>query len=93
MRIIPIPYPQPGETRSAELVAGTVYRAPSGHRRSGIGRGAFYEPTLITGDRHVSTIDTTEIFGPVAAVVVEFLEERYLAVAHVVSRQMPIRRR
>jgi succinate-semialdehyde dehydrogenase/glutarate-semialdehyde dehydrogenase len=33
------------------------------------GNGAFYPPTLLTGVRHGSTINQTEIFGPVAAVV------------------------
>jgi succinate-semialdehyde dehydrogenase/glutarate-semialdehyde dehydrogenase len=33
------------------------------------GDGAFYPPTLLTGVRHGSTINQTEIFGPVAAVV------------------------
>ncbi len=32
--------------------------------------GAFYEPTLLTGVTHGSPINTTEIFGPVTAVVV-----------------------
>ena len=31
--------------------------------------GAFYPPTLLTGVAHGSTINTTEIFGPVTAVV------------------------
>ena len=31
--------------------------------------GAFYDATLLTGVRHGSTINRTEIFGPVAAVV------------------------
>ena len=31
--------------------------------------GAFYEPTLLTGVAHGSTINRTEIFGPVTAVV------------------------
>lgn len=31
--------------------------------------GAFYEPTLLTDVKHGSTINTTEIFGPVTAVV------------------------
>ncbi|AGZ41433.1 NAD-dependent succinate-semialdehyde dehydrogenase [Actinoplanes friuliensis] len=31
--------------------------------------GAFYDPTLLTGVEHGSTITTTEIFGPVTAVV------------------------
>jgi succinate-semialdehyde dehydrogenase/glutarate-semialdehyde dehydrogenase len=34
-----------------------------------LGRGAFYPATLLTGVRHGSTINRTEIFGPVAAVV------------------------
>jgi succinate-semialdehyde dehydrogenase/glutarate-semialdehyde dehydrogenase len=33
------------------------------------GPGAFYPPTLLTGVAHGSTINQTEIFGPVAAVV------------------------
>jgi succinate-semialdehyde dehydrogenase/glutarate-semialdehyde dehydrogenase len=33
------------------------------------GDGAFYPPTLLTDVRHGSTINQTEIFGPVAAVV------------------------
>jgi succinate-semialdehyde dehydrogenase/glutarate-semialdehyde dehydrogenase len=32
--------------------------------------GAFYQPTVLTGVRHRSTINQTEIFGPVAAIVV-----------------------
>ncbi len=32
-------------------------------------KGAFYAPTLLTGVRHGSTINATEIFGPVTAVV------------------------
>jgi succinate-semialdehyde dehydrogenase/glutarate-semialdehyde dehydrogenase len=32
-------------------------------------RGFFYEPTLLTGVEHGSTINRTEIFGPVSAVV------------------------
>jgi succinate-semialdehyde dehydrogenase/glutarate-semialdehyde dehydrogenase len=32
-------------------------------------RGAFYDPTLLTGVTHGSEITTTEIFGPVTAVV------------------------
>ncbi|WP_327004736.1 NAD-dependent succinate-semialdehyde dehydrogenase [Dactylosporangium sp. NBC_01737] len=31
--------------------------------------GAFYDATLLTGVQHGSTVNTTEIFGPVAAVV------------------------
>ncbi|MGI5149760.1 NAD-dependent succinate-semialdehyde dehydrogenase [Plantactinospora sp. CA-294935] len=33
------------------------------------GDGAFYDPTLLTEVEHGSTINTTEIFGPVTAVV------------------------
>ena len=33
------------------------------------GAGAFYPPTLLTGVSHGSTINVTEIFGPVTAVV------------------------
>ncbi|WP_309710408.1 NAD-dependent succinate-semialdehyde dehydrogenase [Pseudolysinimonas sp.] len=33
------------------------------------GEGAFYPPTLLTGVAHGSTINQTEIFGPVTAVV------------------------
>ncbi|MDW5324177.1 NAD-dependent succinate-semialdehyde dehydrogenase [Plantactinospora sp. KLBMP9567] len=33
------------------------------------GDGAFYDPTLLTEVKHGSTINTTEIFGPVTAVV------------------------
>ncbi|WDQ00352.1 NAD-dependent succinate-semialdehyde dehydrogenase [Micromonospora chalcea] len=33
------------------------------------GRGAFYDATLLTGVVHGSTITTTEIFGPVTAVI------------------------
>ncbi len=33
------------------------------------GEGAFYPPTLLTGVRHGSTVNVTEIFGPVTAVV------------------------
>lgn len=43
----------------ATLVRGGLARAGS----------AFYEATLLTGVTHGSTITTTEIFGPVAAVV------------------------
>jgi succinate-semialdehyde dehydrogenase/glutarate-semialdehyde dehydrogenase len=32
-------------------------------------KGAFYAPTLLTGVQHGSAINTTEIFGPVTAVV------------------------
>jgi succinate-semialdehyde dehydrogenase/glutarate-semialdehyde dehydrogenase len=31
--------------------------------------GAFYEPTVLVGVKHGSAINTTEIFGPVTAVV------------------------
>jgi succinate-semialdehyde dehydrogenase/glutarate-semialdehyde dehydrogenase len=37
--------------------------------RSLEGDGAFYPPTLLTDVKHGSTISTTEIFGPVSAVV------------------------
>ena len=32
-------------------------------------QGAFYAPTLLTGVKHGSSINTTEIFGPVTAIV------------------------
>ena len=34
-----------------------------------VASGAFYEPTLLTDVAHGSTINATEIFGPVTAVV------------------------
>jgi succinate-semialdehyde dehydrogenase/glutarate-semialdehyde dehydrogenase len=34
-----------------------------------LGEGAFYAPTLLTGVSHGDTITTTEIFGPVTAIV------------------------
>jgi succinate-semialdehyde dehydrogenase/glutarate-semialdehyde dehydrogenase len=44
-----------------------------GHRGE---TGCFYEPTVLTGIRHGSTINLTEIFGPVAAIVeVESVDE------------------
>lgn len=55
----------------AELVAtavtegATVVRGGTSHEG-----GAFYDATLLTGVRHGSAINATEIFGPVAAIVV-----------------------
>jgi succinate-semialdehyde dehydrogenase/glutarate-semialdehyde dehydrogenase len=54
----------------AELVEGAVADGArvllGGRRTEG---GAFYPPTLLTGVRHGSAINATEIFGPVTAVV------------------------
>ena len=50
--------------RSAVDGGATVVRG--GHSHEG---GAFYDATLLTGGRHGSAINVTEIFGPVAAVV------------------------
>jgi succinate-semialdehyde dehydrogenase/glutarate-semialdehyde dehydrogenase len=54
----------------AELVDGAVAEGArvllGGRRTEG---GAFYPPTLLTGVRHGSAINATEIFGPVTAVV------------------------
>jgi succinate-semialdehyde dehydrogenase/glutarate-semialdehyde dehydrogenase len=54
----------------AELVDGAVAEGAKlvcGGRSSEL--GAFYDATLLTGVRHGSRINTTEIFGPVVAVV------------------------
>ncbi|WP_213451916.1 aldehyde dehydrogenase family protein [Rhizomonospora bruguierae] len=54
----------------ADLVAAAVAEGAT-LRRGGrrLPGGAFYEPTLLTGVDHGATITTTEIFGPVTAVV------------------------
>ncbi|MFQ1002704.1 NAD-dependent succinate-semialdehyde dehydrogenase [Modestobacter sp. SSW1-42] len=54
----------------ADLVAGAVAEGATvvrGGRSSA--EGAFYDATLVTGVRHGSAINATEIFGPVTAVV------------------------
>ena len=50
------------ETATAEGATVRIGGTASEH-------GAFYAPTLLTGVAHGSTINTTEIFGPVTAVV------------------------
>jgi succinate-semialdehyde dehydrogenase / glutarate-semialdehyde dehydrogenase len=54
----------------AELVSTAVSEGATvvrgGHSHEG---GAFYDATLLTGVRHGSSINATEIFGPVAAIV------------------------
>jgi succinate-semialdehyde dehydrogenase/glutarate-semialdehyde dehydrogenase len=75
----------PGADRSNELgalvspeerdkVAGLVDRAVDGGATLVLGGGssepgAFYPPTVLTGVRHGSEINQTEIFGPVTAIV------------------------
>lgn len=50
---------------SAVADGATVVRGGTGSEL-----GAFYDPTLLTGVQHGARINTTEIFGPVTAVVV-----------------------
>jgi len=55
----------------ASLVAGAVSEGSTLVLGGGSSEtGAFYEATVLSGVAHGSTINTTEIFGPVAAIVV-----------------------
>ncbi len=53
-----------------------------GHRAEGIGRGAYYTPTIFTGVKNTMALAQEEVFGPVVAVIPFDTEAEAIALAN-----------